>query len=180
MDAGHLQSKQPRAAVAGSYGHPVHPILVTLPIGAWVCSFIFDLVSYGSSEPRIWSVGSMWLILFGVIGAGVAAFFGVLDLLNLPRRTAAFKTGALHAFLNSTALLVFLMDFIWRFNTREGWDSAPAGPLVLSIIGLAMISVSGFLGGKLAYRYGVRVAQESVQAEGFRSPTGRISSSSSA
>ncbi|MCE3275412.1 MAG: hypothetical protein K0R13_1267, partial [Propionibacteriaceae bacterium] len=50
MDAEQLQSKQPRSALAGSYGHPVHPILVTLPIGAWVCSFIFDLVSYGSSE----------------------------------------------------------------------------------------------------------------------------------
>ena len=36
MDAGHLQSKQPRSALAGSYGHPIHPILVTLPIGAWV------------------------------------------------------------------------------------------------------------------------------------------------
>jgi len=43
MDAGHLQSKQPRSVLSGSYGHPVHPILVTLPIGAWVCSFIFDL-----------------------------------------------------------------------------------------------------------------------------------------
>jgi uncharacterized membrane protein len=43
MDAGQLQSKQPRSALAGSYGHPVHPILVTLPIGAWLCSFIFDL-----------------------------------------------------------------------------------------------------------------------------------------
>jgi uncharacterized membrane protein len=69
MDAGQLQSKQPRSALAGSYGHPVHPILVTLPIGAWVCSLILDLVSYGSSEPRTWSVGSMWLILIGVIGA---------------------------------------------------------------------------------------------------------------
>ena len=177
MDAGQLQSKQPRSALAGSYGHPVHPILVTLPIGAWVCSFIFDLVSYGGSEPRTWSVGSMWLILIGVIGAAAAAIFGVLDLLNLPRHTAVFSTGRLHAILNSTALVIFLVDFIWRFNTRDSWDSAPVGPLVLSIIGLAVIGVSGFLGGKLAYRYGVRVADESVQAEGFRTSAKQISSS---
>jgi uncharacterized membrane protein len=48
---------------------------------------------------------------------------------------------------------------------------------VLSIIGLAVIGVSGFLGGKLAYRYGVRVADESVQAEGFRPSAKQISSS---
>jgi uncharacterized membrane protein len=179
MDAGQLQSKQPRSVLAGSYGHPVHPILVTLPIGAWVCSFVFDLVSYGSSEPRIWSVGSMWLLLIGVIGAALAAIFGVLDLLNLPRRSAAFSTGRLHAILNSVALVIFLIDFIWRTNTRDNWDSAPVGPLVLSIIGLAVISVSGFLGGKLAYRYGVRVAEESVQAEGFGASGKQISSSSS-
>jgi len=47
---------------------------------------------------------------------------------------------------------------------------------VLSIIGLAVISVSGFLGGKLAYRYGIRVAEESVQAEGFGASAKQISS----
>ena len=57
---GSLQSK-PRSALAGSYGHPVHPILVTVPIGAWVCSLVFDVISYFSAEPRAWSVGAMWL-----------------------------------------------------------------------------------------------------------------------
>jgi uncharacterized membrane protein len=114
MDAGHLQSKQPRSVLSGSYGHPVHPILVTLPIGAWVCSFIFDLVSYGSSQPRTWSVAAMWLILVGVLGAAAAA---------------------------------------------------PIGPLILSIIGIAVIGASGFLGGRLAYHYGVRVPAPSRQQE---------------
>jgi hypothetical protein len=79
MDSGQLQSKQPRSALAGSYGHPVHPILVTVPIGAWVCSLVFDLVSYGSAEPRTWSVGAMWLVLFGAIGAALAAVWGVIE-----------------------------------------------------------------------------------------------------
>ena len=171
MDAGHRQSKQPRSALAGSYGHPVHPIAVTLPIGAWVCSLVFDLVSYASSEPRIWSVGAMWLILLGVLGAAVAAVLGTLDLLNLPRGTAAFRTGRIHAALNSTAIVIFLCGFLWRFRTQDSWDSSPVGPLVLSILGIAVVSVSGFLGGKLAYHYGVRVADESVQAEGFSAST---------
>ena len=169
MDSGHLQSKQPRSVLSGTYGHPVHPLLVTLPIGAWVCSFIFDLISYGSSQPRTWSVAAMWLILVGVLGAAAAAIFGTLDLLNLPRRTTAFRTGQIHAALNSAALAIFLIDFIWRSNTRDSWETTPIGPLVLSIIGIAAIGASGFLGGKLAYHYGVRVADESVQAEGFRS-----------
>jgi uncharacterized membrane protein len=114
-------------------------------------------------------VAAMWLILVGVLGAAAAAIFGTLDLLNLPRRTAAFRTGQIHAALNSAALVIFLINFIWRSNTRDSWEATPIGPLVLSIIGIAVIGASGFLGGKLAYRYGVRVADESVQAEGFRS-----------
>jgi uncharacterized membrane protein len=74
--------------------------------------------------------------------------------------------------------MIFLVDFIWRSNTRDGWDSAPVGPLVLSILGLAVIGASGFLGGKLAYRYGVRVADESVQADGFKTSGNQISTSS--
>jgi uncharacterized membrane protein len=56
---------------------------------------------------------------------------------------------------------------LWRFANRDGWDAAPVGPLVLSIVGLAIVGVSGFLGGKLAYHYGVRVADEATQADGF-------------
>jgi uncharacterized membrane protein len=171
MDAGHLKSKRPLTSLAGSYGHPIHPIVVTLPIGAWVFSLVFDLVSFASSAPRTWSVGAMWLILFGVLAAAVAALFGVLDWLNLPSGTTAFKTGRTHAVLNSMALLIFLAGFIWRYSSKDSWDAAPVGPLVLSIIGLVVVGVSGFLGGKLSYHYGVRVADESVQAEGFRTQT---------
>jgi len=171
MDAGHRQSKQPRSALAGSYGHPIHPILVTLPIGAWVLCVVFDLISYASADPRIWSHGAMWLMIFGVLGAALAAVFGSLDLLNVPRGTAAFATGRIHAVLNSTALVIFLCNFIWRYRAQDGWETAPVGSLVLSIIGLGVVGASGFLGGKLAYHYGVRVADESVQAEGFRTPT---------
>ena len=135
------------------------------------CSLVFDFVSYGSSEPRIWSVGAMWLILLGVLGAAAAAIFGTIDLLNLPKGTTASNTGRIHAALNSTALVIFLCGFLWRFRTQDSWEAAPVGPLVLSVIGIAVVGASGFLGGKLAYHYGIRVADESVQAEGFRTPT---------
>ena len=172
MDAGHLQSKQPRSLLAGTYGHPVHPIVVTVPIGAWVCSLVFDLVSYGSSQPETWSTGAMWLILLGVLGAAAAAVFGVIDLSNLPKGSSVLKTARIHAGLNSTALGLFIGSFIWRYTTQDSWDSAPVGPLILSIIGLAAVGISGFLGGRLSYHYGVRVAEESVQAEGFRTTAG--------
>ena len=47
------------------------------------------------------------------------------------------------------------------------------GQIVLSAAALAFLGVSGFLGGMLAYRYGVRVAAETDQAEGYRSRRAR-------
>jgi hypothetical protein len=69
--------------------------------------------------------------------------------------------------LNSAALVILLIGFFRRYRMTDSWEAAPVVPLLLSIIGLAVVGVSGFLGGKLAYHYGVRVADESVQAEGF-------------
>ena len=45
------RAKQPRTALAGPYGHPFHPMLVTLPIGAWVSSLVFDIIA----RSRTWS-----------------------------------------------------------------------------------------------------------------------------
>ena len=168
--------------MAGSYGHPVHPILVTLPIGGWVFSLVFDFVSYVSSEPRIWSVGAMWLVLLGVIGAALAAVWGVIDLRNIPKATAAFNTGRLHAALNSVAIVIFLVGFIWRFRTQDSWEASPVGPLVLSIVGMAVVSASGFLGGSspITTAYAWPTNRSRPRGSGRRRPRGAETSAGSA
>src|SRR5438093_13169412 len=87
-------AKRPRSKMSGPYGHPFHPILVTIPIGAWVASFVFDLASRaaGRADASAWAHGAYWLIGIGVLGALLAAVFGLLDLLGIPRGTGAFRT----------------------------------------------------------------------------------------
>ena len=52
MASGMRQAKQPVSALlAGPYGHPYHPMLVTAPIGAWVASLVFDIASRLVSKP---------------------------------------------------------------------------------------------------------------------------------
>src|SRR5436305_11486913 len=87
-------AKEPVAAVAGPYGHPFHPILVTIPIGAWVSSLIFDIATQASSHgSRALTEASYWLILIGVIGAAAAALFGLMDLVRISGRTKARSAG---------------------------------------------------------------------------------------
>jgi uncharacterized membrane protein len=162
------QAKRPVSAVlAGPYGHPFHPILVTVPIGAWVCSLVFDVASRFVREPGPLAQGSTWLIGLGVLGALAAASVGFLDLLGLPGRTRVFRTALVHMGLNLTVTAAYAVNFAWR---QADYGSAqPVGypMLVLSAVSVAVLWLSGFLGGKLAYHYGVRVADESTQAQGY-------------
>jgi uncharacterized membrane protein len=162
-------AKQPVSALlAGPYGHPFHPILVTVPIGCWVAALVFDVGSRIVDTPGYLTRGALWLVAIGVIGALAAASVGVLDLLAIPTGTPAFRTGLTHMTLNLLVTAAYLGNFLWR---RAADLNAPVGvgPLVLAAVSLVALAVSGYLGGKLAYRYGVRVAAESTQAEGYRS-----------
>ena len=157
-------AKRPRSILAGSYGHPIHPILVTIPIGTWTASLIFDIAAKARDDGAAFVQGSHWLIGIGIIGALLAAVFGSIDLSGIPRGTAAYRTGLTHMGLNLGIVALYVINFF----VRGGDTTLGAVPIILSIVALAMLGASGFLGGKLAYRFGVRVADEQTQAEGFR------------
>jgi uncharacterized membrane protein len=165
----HQKAKRPVTALAGPYGHPFHPILVTVPIGAWVVSMVFDLASRWAGEAEVFVKGSFWLIGVGIVGAIAAASFGLLDLLAIPRGTRAFRTGLTHMALNLTVVGLYAVSFALRRGHLDNADvTIPA--FVCSAVALVILGVSGWLGGKLAYSYGVRVADEETQADGYVNP----------
>lgn len=160
--------KQPRTPLAGPYGHPFHPILVTVPIGAWVASLVFDIASkvVEAEDAEMFAEASYWLIGLGILGALAAALFGLLDLLAIPRGTPVYKVAITHMTLNLIVVALFVVDFAVRAS--QGYEKVKPLHLVISIVAVAVLGVSGWLGGKLAYRYGIRVADELTQSEGFR------------
>ncbi|WP_174375446.1 DUF2231 domain-containing protein [Nocardia higoensis] len=162
------QAKRPvSAALAGPYGHPFHPILVTVPIGAWLASVVFDIGSHVVDDPAALARGAQWLLAIGVLGALAAAMVGFLDLFSIPSGTPAFRIGLVHMSLNLAVTVAFALGFWWR-TAGTGVDVAtPAGPLIVSLVAFATLGVSGYLGGKLAYHYGVRVADETTQVTGY-------------
>jgi uncharacterized membrane protein len=167
-DTAPLAAKHPRSNLAGPYGHPFHPILVTVPIGAWTASLVFDVIAFLVEEPAPYVLGAQVLIAVGVVGALVAAVFGLLDLSVIPPGTRAKRTALTHMTLNLGVVVVFVVGFLVR--VAAGHDAVPILGVVLTVLGMAVLGFSGYLGGELAYRYGVRVASEETQAEGFRRP----------
>src|SRR4051794_24630413 len=148
--------------LAGPEGHPFHPFVVPLPIGAFVSSLIFDILTWTRPGELPWLVdGAFWLIGVGLIGALIAAAFGLLDLRQIPRRTPQFTTALSHLGINVAVGTLFLIGYFWRSGDHVELDKTRTGQLALSAVAVALLIVATWLGQKLTYRYGLRVVAHS-------------------
>jgi uncharacterized membrane protein len=147
------------SALAGPEGHPFHPFVVPLPIGAFVSSLIFDILTWTRVDGLPYLVdGAFWLIGVGLVGALIAAVFGILDLRAMPRRTRPFTIGITHLTLNGAAAVLFVISYAWRAGDHVELDKTRWGQLTLSAIAVAFLIAAVWLGQTLTYRYGRRVA----------------------
>jgi uncharacterized membrane protein len=133
--------------------HPIHPMLVVIPLGLWVVALVFDII-YAATGRDSMRTAAFWNVGAGVIGALLAAIPGFVDWLSLTGRAA--RIGTYHMILNLAAVAIFAVN--WFVRTRVAADSP--WPLVLSIVGVIGVAISGWLGGELVYRYRVGVEED--------------------
>jgi uncharacterized membrane protein len=145
------------ASPASIGGHPIHPMLIPFPIALWVFSLVADVIYLWRGNPiwRDWI--AFYALLAGIIGAAAAAVFGIIDWLSIKDREVK-KVADWHARLNVIALVIFAISFYLR---TAGGSRMVGGnytiPFLLSVLGVILITVSGYLGGELVFRYGVAV-----------------------
>jgi uncharacterized membrane protein len=133
-------------------GHPIHPMLITFPVGLFIFSLICDVVSTQSAEPATWALVAFYTMVGGLVGALAAAIPGLIDLLSL-QDPAIRKTAITHMSINLVVVALYAIN-IW-LRMKSGTNVGT--PLVLSVIAVAMLAVSGWLGGKMVHLAGVGV-----------------------
>jgi uncharacterized membrane protein len=131
--------------------HPIHAMLVPLPIGLWIFALVADVVVHAGGDPG-WRTAAFYAIGVGTVGALLAAIPGLIDLVSLPAGPTR-RTGIIHMVLNLVAVAIFALNFLMRFKTLDH-----SGRLLLTALGIVVIAISGWLGGKLVYEGGVGVA----------------------
>ena len=152
--------------LAGPEGHPFHPLLVPLPIGAFVSSLIFDILTRTRADGLPYLVdGAFWLIGTGLISALLAAACGLLDLRKIARRTPVFATARTHLTLNAAAFVLFAVGYAWRAGDHVELDKTRWGQLALSAVATAFLIAAMWLGGRLTYHYGLRVTGQADRHE---------------
>ena len=148
-------------------GHPVHQQLIVFPLGLLSTAVIFDVMALVGGN-RFWFEIAFWMIAAGIVGGGVAALFGLLDLLGLPANTRAKNIGLWHGGGNLVVLILFAVSW-WL---RKPSPLEPGYALILSFLGVMVALVSGWLGGELVDRMGVGV-DEGANLNALSSLSGR-------
>ncbi len=135
-------------------GHPLHPALTDVPVGAWSASAVFDLVGADQAADAA--------LQLGTIAAVPTALSGAADWADT--EGASRRDGLVHAVLNSLALTCFVGSIFARRS-----HSRPLG-IMLSTLGLGMATISAWIGGDLVYRLGTGVSRHAwaPRVERFR------------
>ena len=156
--------------------HPIHPMLVPIPIGAFFIALVGDVLHTMRPEDPFWYDLSYTCIGIGLIFALTAAVFGAIDYLGVKMTSAAFRLATWHAVLNVTVALLYAVSFLLRRNAAAlapgRWPSA----FGFALAGFGFLCVSGWIGGKLAYEHRVGVLETSPAAPEARAKTARAAS----
>lgn len=144
-------------------GHPLHPMLVEIPIGAWSVTAVFDtLEAFTTGETaQQYARGADTSLLIGIAGAVGSAVTGLTQWQYTDGQ--ARRLGLVHAALNTTALTLYTASLICR---KAG---ARRAGFWTGMLGYAVVSVSGYIGGELSYthRIGVDHAPEQLPPGDF-------------
>lgn len=147
-------------------GHPLHPVLCHLPIGAWGASAVWDALALLGQGSHFWDF-SRASIALGLLAAVPAAVTGFVDYLALPNDHPAEKTATLHLLVMSSTVCVYLASLLARGTEMSAAGPGPGLALALSALGLLLLGVGGWLGGELVYRHAVGIkSPETMQGNG--------------
>ena len=142
-------------STASLVGHPLHPALITLPIGFFIATFLFDVVFWQTGN-QAFATGALWLLGAGIVGAVLAAVTGLMDFFG-DGRIRGLGDAWQHAIGNVVLVLIQLFSFYQRY--RYGASAVVPMGLALSVIALCIMAFTGWKGGELVFRHRVAVLE---------------------
>ena len=136
-------------------GHPLHPVITDIPLGAWTLAVLFDII-YLVKGAHGWVSAADVTIFVGLLAALGAAVTGYTDWNETFGRER--RVGVAHGLLNTVVILVYLVSLIIRVS---GGSRGLA--IVLALVGYVLVLAAAFLGGELVFSIGTGVNHHAWQ-----------------
>jgi uncharacterized membrane protein len=136
-------------------GHPLHPMLVPIPIACFVGTLLTD-IAYWQTANMQWANFSAWMLTVGLVVALLAVIAGFIDFLG-DRRIRDLRAVWIHAIGNAIALVLAIVNAF--IHSRDAYTSVVPTGLILSALTVLILLVTGWMGWEMVYRHRVGVAE---------------------
>jgi uncharacterized membrane protein len=153
-------------------GHPVHPMLIVLPLALLSTAAVFDVLYVVTGNADL-ATFAYWAVLVGIIGGLLAAIFGAIDWMAIPKEMRARRIGGLHGAGNVAVVLLFGVS--WLARGGSGPYLPATLPMLLAVAAVVIALGTAWLGGELVYRLRVAVNDDAglgAGAGGDQGPVG--------
>jgi uncharacterized membrane protein len=137
------------------FRHPIHPMLVPIPIACFIGVLLTDLTYWWSAE-MMWANFSAWLVTVGVIFGVLAAVFGLIDFVG-SRSIRAQPPAWPHAIGNIVLLILATLNMF--VHSRDAWTSVVPWGVALSAATVLVLMFTVWMGQAIVYRHRVGVAE---------------------
>ncbi len=158
-------------AKARLFGHAIHQMLIPFPLGLLATGVVFDVIYLATGNSTM-SLVAFYMIAAGIVGGLIAAPFGTVDWLAIPKATRARYIGALHGAGNLLVVILFAVSWYIRYGEPAPSHPPTTSALVMSFAGTLLALVTGWLGGELVDRLAVGV-DEGAHVDAPSSLSGR-------
>lgn len=146
-----MSETYPRST-ASIAGHPIHPMLVPIPIVCFVGTLVTD-IAYWSTANMQWANFSAWLLSIGLVASVFAGLAGAIDFFG-DRTIRRLRPAWIHASGNALALILAIVNAF--VHSRDAWTSVVPAGLILSVIVAGLALATSWLGYALEARQEVR------------------------
>ena len=147
------------------WGHPIHPMLVHFPVALWTVAtgaYVAAAAGLGQDAAAIakWSNG------IGLIMAMLAMVAGALELRAIEGRSEAMRVATWHMMVMATVWVCFVMALVLPMSAGVATDRSTVqlSAAAAAVAGFLLMTVGGWLGGRLVYEFAIGVRERTKQA----------------
>jgi uncharacterized membrane protein len=148
-----------RTLLHGFPGKPSHPPLTDASIGTYAAAVVMLVAGALGLEEEQMAHGSLLALSFGLLLAAPTAITGLADWVRLPKQTPVRRVATIHLIAMVAATLLFAATWIAQLDGYRD-DEIETLALIFGAAAMGVLTAGGFLGGALAYVYGVRVLKQ--------------------
>jgi uncharacterized membrane protein len=140
----------------GFPGHPSHPPLTDVTIGAYTFGTVAAILSKAGLAEHAFAQAWWLALIVGACSSLLTIGTGFLDWLQISSGTPLWRTATIHALTMASASVFFILAIVFGHDDYVQ-RAVHTSSLIATIVGFVVLAAGGTMGGSIVYVYGMRV-----------------------